>query len=437
MKYFNYIRHIWAYQILLTISLNAGLSAFCFAEILNLRDGVIEYDYELYLGDACGSDEILDISYDLSIPDVYIGYYGKGTVNINDGLFETYTTYLGYQNGSEGIMNLNETGQIQVLDSIYIGYGGKGTVNISDGFLEINDLYLGFQSDSEGTLNIEAIDTLPFNTPPQVNIKGTTYIANEGYSTINLYGGIFNTNNLSIASDHSMVNGLYLSNGVFNISGSAEVYISHQCVIGDNGVATINLSDGIFSANDLVMSVNYGLGLFNIGKGAYVNVNYAYIGSALINQTGGIFTANGLHLGTSAFSTGSFNISDTAEVYIHSITTIGSEGNAAINQTGGYFTTDYMEIGIVSDIVYDKYHWLYDDEFNFEATLSISGSAKTDISYCWNVGTINQTGGTFTADTLWLGGIIANELKEGIVNISDGILKIYDFFHRQLRKRRI
>jgi T5SS/PEP-CTERM-associated repeat protein len=170
-----------------------------------------------------------------SIAHLYVGFYGKGTLNITNGgevsnTYPGWDNYIGYNmssTGSMGMVTVDGTNSKWTNNSdLYVGYQGKGSLNITGGGAVSNTHgYVGVGSSLFGTMDMVTVDG--------TNSKWT------------------NSSSLSIVSS-------YYGKGILNITGGGGVTAT---VVGNSSKSLLAMDVG----NGSLLNVNNGSGTFSNG----------------------------------------------------------------------------------------------------------------------------------------------------------------------------
>ncbi|MFH1549477.1 MAG: hypothetical protein ABIH04_02850 [Planctomycetota bacterium] len=132
-----------------------------------------------------------------------------------------------------------------------------------------------------------------------------------------------------------------------------------------------------------------------------------YLASGVIEQSAGIYSNNGVRLGSESGSSGTYNLS-AGELSVGSYVYIGCKGTGEFNQTGGIHT--------ISSNLRLSYHSGSGGTYNLGGTGELSAGSEY-IGY-YGTGEFNQTGGINTVSAyLYLGRYFGSS---GIYNLSAG-----------------
>jgi T5SS/PEP-CTERM-associated repeat protein len=235
---------------------------------------------------------------DFAIGELLVGDNGDGNLTITDGTVQAADEiFIGFNPTSTGTVDISG-GTLQAVGrSILVGFGGNGILNVS-GTANVDpnfDLLVGFLEGSSATIN-QSGGTIDANfmfsnsftggtgSTVNINMTGGTFNANIAYvlgqgngtTTMNHSGGTIN----SLAGNGDMV----VADGdgntsVYNISGTAQVNLLHNFIVGvfdgPEGPAngTINQTGGAVSAGDNLAIGRDGIGTWNISSGTVTATN--------------------------------------------------------------------------------------------------------------------------------------------------------------------
>lgn len=208
---------------------------------------------ETQLGsNATGSGTALvtgEDSYLSSHDDLLIGYRGTGTLRVEDGgyvLAERHA-YVGYYDGSVGSATVTGSGsEFYTPSRMYIGLYGTGTLNVEDGAKVTVGYYVylghyGRDADSgrgNGTANITGAGT-------EFNVAGNLNVGYWGDGELNVESGA------TVTSSNGYISYRYTDpqqtrgTGIATITGTGSAWnISDSMVVGRAGHGTLNLEDG-------------------------------------------------------------------------------------------------------------------------------------------------------------------------------------------------
>jgi fibronectin-binding autotransporter adhesin len=358
--------------------------------VMNIEAGGQVSSGSVYLGYQSGSTGIAAITGTGSNLSnnirgaINIGYYGSGTLNVEDGgQVSSATVYLGYQSGSSGTAAVTGTGAYWSNGGLgallNIGYYGSGTLNIeAGGQMNSIGVYLGYQAGSTGTAlitgtgstwsdgDLNALLNIGYYGSGTLNIEdggqlssGTVYLGYQAGST----GTALITGTGSTWSDgglHALLNIGYYGNGTLNVEAGGQMssmYVYLGCQSGSIGTALIT-GTGSTWTNDSTLNVGeYGNGTLNIQAGGQVSNNNAFLGynsgstgAATVTGTNSMWTNSGnLYVGNSG--SGTLTVENGGSVTAQTLYASSSDlfGNGTITVKGAVLD---------SDLVFDGTHGL-------------------------------------------------------------------------------
>jgi T5SS/PEP-CTERM-associated repeat protein/autotransporter-associated beta strand protein len=204
--------------------------------------------------------------------DLYVSVWGTGTLNIEaGGVVSNVDGVIGYGNtGTATVSGTDGSGHASAWNNsgdLYVGYYGDGTLNIEVGGTVSNgDGYIGYQTGSTGTVTVSGSD-------------GGGH-ASTWTNTGDLYVGVFGTGTLSIEAGGTVSNGDgvigYDSTGTATVTGTdgdghASTWTSSgDLYAGYYGDGTLTVADGgVVDAAALYIAEEDGsAGTLNIGAAA-------------------------------------------------------------------------------------------------------------------------------------------------------------------------
>ncbi len=307
---------------------------------------------------------------------------GAGSVTVNGALMTTASTL-------DGAFTLNSGTHSTTADFIVGNTLTTATYTLSGGTLAVGGFAtIGYGASGAGVFTQTAG---AFTAAKQI------YIASGGSNTsiFNLSGGTVDAQELHIAflgGAHGTVN---QSGGTITLSGGTSGSSTAPLTIGFSSLATTqgtyNLSGGVLADN-----------------GAFIG----YAGTGAFSQSGGTHTIGGtlgLRLGVFSGGTGSYSLSNTANLSVAGQEQIGYSGNGVFNQTGGTHTlVGTMVLGVNSA---------------GSGNYSLSGGLLTADAIDLRRGKFTQSGGTLNATVFSQnGGEVAGALQnQGTFNYNAGL----------------
>ncbi len=214
---------------------------------LTVADGLAVRSTEGYLGYHPGSSGMATINGTGSAwnnsSDLYVGYYGTGTLNIENGgaVSSAGHAYLGYDMGSTGTATITGIGSTWTTSSdLVVGYDGSGTLNIDNGGAVYSNGGVFGVGGTSGTATVSGADSTWANSSYLVlggdNGSGTLNIHNGGAVTVSTDLTISSLSTLDILLAST-------SDPLLDVDGNANLY---------NGTLSVGLADGfVLSQGDL------------------------------------------------------------------------------------------------------------------------------------------------------------------------------------------
>ncbi|HUB27237.1 MAG TPA: PEP-CTERM sorting domain-containing protein [Tepidisphaeraceae bacterium] len=314
----------------------------------------------------------------------YVGYSGSGTLNQGGGLIEP----------------ISSSGAPNQTIFLCVGYnsGANGVYNMSAGSASIGEMILGNASGATGSL------TLGQANPSLV--AGVVAVGLAGTGSFVMQSGTAQVGNFFIAGESSGPQASAPPSGSFNMSGGTLVvngsgwYVANttganaSCTVSGGSIDFVSQYDfGLQIGNDPNATGTFFLtgGIINNGIGTTVLGQLG--GTGIFVQSSGTNIAGTLDVGTD--SSGSYLLSG-GSLATYSAEGIGNTGNggeicdAIFNQSGGTNTAGTLYIGSYGTASYI----LADGALNGSAEYVGTGST----------GSFIQSGGVNTVGTLFIGG---------------------------------
>jgi hypothetical protein len=257
------------------------------------------------------------------------------TLNLNGGaLYAFEAESVGYN----GKGTLNQTGGSNVSYELVAGYnpGASGTVNLSDGQMTANTLIVGgfASAGANGVFNLSGAAQLTV-----VNYEGAGV---GGTGTFNQSGGV-----------HTVGNTLYVgylagSTGTYNLSGGSLTTPNFDVVYGQANVT----GSGILNATNVAvlkasskLTLN-GSGTVNASSVSVPNWSNLNFIKGTLNLAGGVSSNTGiLWLGSGAVTGAVLNLNSGALYADTESVGAGDGSGGTFNQTGGFSLTKYITVG--------------------------------------------------------------------------------------------
>ena len=349
--------------------------------------------------------------------ELYVGYYGVGTLAIEDsGQVSSTNSYLGRESGSTGSVTVTGNGSTWTNSgNLHVGYKGKGTLNVSKG----------------GT----------------VVVGGGIYSSLNslsGNGTITANGGVVDAD-LVFDAAHGLKNSFsFRSGGTLAITPSEK----NELGVGNQGTGTLRITDGVTVASSNGY-LGYGAGSKGTatirGEGSkWINSGSLYVGysgtGSLTIEAGGQASNTEGYLGNIRGSSGSVRVTGSGSTWTNSgnlyIGTSGAgtltieAGGQVFNNSGylGYFSTGTVTV-TGNGSKWTTNGTLYVG-YNSYGTLNIgSGVASNGIVMAPSVtfsagspGTCNLNGGILQAGSV----DTRHSYNTATINWSDGAIRNYD-----------
>jgi fibronectin-binding autotransporter adhesin len=240
----------------------------------------------------------------------YVGGEGENAVVIlNGGSISNFDSYIGFGNGSTGMVNMN-SGNWTNGENFRVGYYGNGTLNLIGGSISNVNGVIGRYGASNGVANVSG---------GTWSSSGTLRIGYEASGTLNLTGGNVivssGTGNVTIGVDTG-------SSGILNIgNGSTVGTLQAARVIGGAGTAIVNFNHTVASHTfSPILSGNLLVNKLGSGTTALTGNNSYSQGTVI---TAGTLAAQS----TTALGTGHVDLNNNG------VLAIGSFANGLANMT--------------------------------------------------------------------------------------------------------
>ena len=372
----------------------------------------------------------------------YIGYTGRGTLNVTNGGAVTgnTTSYIGYKADGVGTATVTGAGSSWTTYNLTVGERGTGTLTIADGgtvsaVSGSSTVTLGYTASGNGTINIGAAAGSAAKGAGTLDAK--EFIFRNGAGTLN-----FNHTD----TDYQFAAGMSGSGtinqiaGVTNLTGDSSGFTGVTTVDG----GALNITGKLGGLNGSIGSGAASTGAVTVaGAGSsWANTNQFYVGEsgagALTVADGGTVSAGGgsgtLTLAANAGSTGTLNIgaatSDTAAaagtldaanlafgngtgtlVFNHTSSNYqfaaGISGNGAINQIAGATSLTGDSSGFTGPVTITG------------GTLSVNSSIASSSGVTVKNGGTLGGNGTTSGVTVDAGGTLAAGNSIGTLNTGD------------------
>ncbi|EPJ7186186.1 TPA: autotransporter outer membrane beta-barrel domain-containing protein [Citrobacter amalonaticus] len=249
-----------------------------------------------------------------------VGYMGTGDVQVrNGGLMTSKSGSIGQLSGSHGTVTVSSGGQWTIdnstLPALVVGDAGTGTLNINaGGNVTADGITTGAQAGGTGVINVSQTGHL--------EIADLTIIGQYGNGTLNITeGGTVNSNDGLILGGLNGPTQPGAGTGVLNVEGPGSTLIQNGVVgiaVGQAGTGFVNIRNG-----GVVVSEQSGVGAGALatttgtitvdGAGSLLRSPLVYLGMAgagtlTLSNNGALDTNNPIELAMQAGSTGTLNI---------------------------------------------------------------------------------------------------------------------------------
>jgi hypothetical protein len=370
----------------------------------------------------------------------------------------------------DGTYNL-KGGSLAVTGSVVLGasgdpVSGTGTFNQDNSQGDSThtvggNLVLGKQAGSTGVYTLT--DQLNSNAAPSLTVSGDTIIGQAGAGTFNQNGGTHTTNNLVVGSRSDGTSSYVMSGGDLAVNGRMFVGLGHDAFSPDVVNGLFQQSAGTVTAAQIYIGgfpdviYHTGTGRYELSGDGVVNSAVTEVGrsgNGQVQQTGGIFNAGALQLGSDGltaidngsggfnfYSSGTYNLqagqlnTTSTVVSVAGLGTINQSGAASQHNVSGDLVVGSFRTAVepISGQVNEGKYNLSDGTLAVQGN-SIIGAGNNDaINFPDSPGgrgTFTQTGGAYTVTGdlivgqegsagLGAGGTGAYDLSAGTLDVSD------------------
>lgn len=402
---------------------------------------------------------------------IEVGHAGKGVMTQSgDSTVDAGYLWLGNAGGfaGEGQYNLNG-GQLTV-DNIAIADGAIGTFAMMGGIVDSTSVAVGVKNigaftQAGGAHNAhEVLIGTDAGGSGSYSLGGGTLTIGDGSTdrlvvgqnsqgTFMLTGGTLEINNDDLGTSAFVVGNNAYSDGTFTQSGGEVLGGRSLTIAANGGKGTYNLNTGnspVLNTEFISLGNNSGEGIFNQQAETTNNTGSIYMGAdhgtynqfggdlivsggqgtivgtfgvGVFNQSGGTHHTDSLSLGQHADSSGTYILTggelivNNQMIVGHGDTNDSSELNGLVQQSGGTVTANSLFIGGVFDIDNsDPAHPIGTSNLGagrYELSDGTVTSSSNTLVGARSQGRVLQTGGTFNAGNLTLG-------SDGLYSLSDG-----------------
>lgn len=391
---------------------------------LKLEGGAYATNGSCYVGSATNSFGTATASGGTWVTsnDLYVGYDGRGRLEVKGGLVTNVNANVGFNAGGTGLA-LVQSGTWATSDFLVVGKSGTGQLFVTGGLATSRVGVLGYESGGLGTATVSfgtwansSFLSVGYIGDGALNVTGgrvttpNAYLGDGsgvGIATVSsgtwdtsagLFVGYFGTGTLSmtggrVTNTNASIGTYAGSNGSAAVSGGTWAS-SGDLAVGPSGTGTLTMTGGLVSvAGTLSKGAD---GTINLNPGGTLQIGTGGSSGVLLGGTGGL-TNNGTLI---------FNRFD-ASTYSGIISGTG----VIMKQGAGTLTLSGVSIS-PSAVVMDR-------SLTVQAgTLEILGSGTGSL-YVGNsgTGTLSVSGGTITNATCYLG---AESSSVGAATISSG-----------------
>lgn len=225
--------------------------------------------------------------------------------------------------------NLAATANFRVIGLAALNQGGAMRVTNSTLFVD---------GDIGGAMDVNAGELTLVDGAVTLGPFGRFRVGMSAAGTVNILGGIFT------AGDTFIIGGGTAGQGTVNMSGSGELRVALNIVIGDDpgtsGTMTVN-GGMVVATNDVMVSRigDDGTGVFTLQDGAVefwdLSIGRSVGSDGTLNISAGTLQAYDISLGRFAGATGTLNISGGSLLLPDDSLLIGREGTGQVNISGG------------------------------------------------------------------------------------------------------
>jgi T5SS/PEP-CTERM-associated repeat protein len=207
---------------------------------LTLIDGVVATtrpDSRVTIGADQGAPGFLTLSTGAQLlgASLHVGYAGNGSLVVQNGAdIVGGPMFVGSEAvaGTTGTATVTGAGSAVVVEDLSVGWFGRGTLNInSGGRVESTIGTLGRNSGVLGTVNIDGASSRWVSS-------ATLLIGYLGPGALNISGGA------RVQADDVSVGTLLGAVGAISVSGSAQLIVQSRCTVGNNSPGTMSVTGG-------------------------------------------------------------------------------------------------------------------------------------------------------------------------------------------------
>ncbi|HUI08208.1 MAG TPA: hypothetical protein VL486_14505 [Verrucomicrobiae bacterium] len=283
----------------------------------------------------------------------YVGYDRVAQLAVTGGLWQTATSYIGYNSGSQGLLEFSG-GTVTFPDNsrLYIGYnsGASGQLTMSGGTLLATntDIYLGYFSGSSGSITLSGGQLLVPDNALEIGYEGAGQLTVEGgylsggYTSLGFEGSDAAT--LTISGGTTDVGVLDIAAG--NYSAGSVWLTGGQLLVSNYDSSTI-IGDANYTSGQMTVSNGYWLtAAVQIGYTAYADGTLTIAGGTNLifapqNGSGTPF----MHVGREG-GFGHLWITGGLLLFTNGTTTVGDQGGyGQIVVSNGEYISKFIFLG--------------------------------------------------------------------------------------------
>ena len=325
-----------------------------------------------------GADAVLNTGV-ASGPLWAVGYMGTGDVQVrNGGLMTSKSGSIGQLSGSNGTVTVSSGGQWTIdnstLPALVVGDAGTGTLNINaGGNVTADGITTGAQAGGTGVINVSQTGHL--------EIADLTIIGQYGNGTLNITeGGTVNSNDGLILGGLNGPTQPGAGTGILNVEGPGSTLIQNGVVgiaVGQAGTGVVNIRNG-----GVVVSEQSGVGAGALATttGTLTLSNNGTLDTnnpvALAMQAGSTGTLNiGAAHGEAAAGAGFITGADSLNMGAGSATLVFNHTETDPTTAGGYQFTPLITGN--GTVMQDAGHTVLSKENTFSGATLVNGGTLT------------------------------------------------------------
>lgn len=272
-----------------------------------------------------------------SLGTLNVGVGGASSLTISGGTASATDAYFGYNVGSSGTFTMSD-GMLQTSGAMYFGYFGDSTFAVTGGTLSAgSNLYVSYgPGAASGTL-----------TSGTITVSNTLFVGNKGFGNLSLNGGYVATNDAVFGQSTDGIGLVTVNSGTLAVANTLEVGST------TGGQGTLAISGGaVTSSFGVIGNLAGSQGVVQLSAGSLTlsgtnpdgNLQVGYLGTGLLDITGGSLSASGGNIGWGATGSGTVAMS-SGSLSVTGEFNIGRSGTGALFLTGGLLSTDQVILG--------------------------------------------------------------------------------------------